>query len=111
MSTQRIWFRVARSEGKKLVRGAANSAGDSGLQASSNRWFDQMLWRAMATKWPASPPPRVAVAMAARSCLRSGRVCQIAQHVMQHAAVLEILDLLGGIDATGEDDLLAGAVA
>src|SRR5262249_36495849 len=42
---------------------------------------------------------------------RSRRVRQVAQHVVQHAAVLEVLDLLGGIDAAGEDHRLLGAVA
>src|SRR4051812_49856772 len=60
----------------------------------------------MATKW-ATKGSTSSVAMQSRS----GRVCEVAQHVLQHAAVLEVLDLLGGIDAAGEDHLFRRAVA
>src|SRR5690349_10128128 len=97
-----MWLRVSRSDGKKLTRGAANSSAVSASQALSSRWLDQALFWAMATKWPTNP-----VAMVSSLC----RVREVAQDVVQDAAVLEVLDLLGGIDAAGQGDLLAGAVA
>src|SRR6185312_3733383 len=36
---------------------------------------------------------------------------EVAQDVVQNAAVLEVLDLLGSIDAAGQGDLLRSAVA
>jgi len=45
-----LWFSVWRKDGKKLVRGAANSASDSCAQAFSRRWLAQALLNAMVRK-------------------------------------------------------------
>src|SRR4051794_31428990 len=67
MSTARMWFAVAARLGKKLVRGAWNSAADRPAIAPCRRWLASRLARAVVRRCPISvmisPPASTAATL------------------------------------------------